>query len=102
MKVDSVSILGLSSIIGIEEIKDEPNLYNVYPTITTNEVEIYSATFSGKGFIYLSDALGKLILNKDLKENKTIINLHSLNEGIYFITIIDENYSKTFKVIKTE
>lgn len=102
LKMDSVSLLGSTSIIGVEELETKAEIFNVYPTITKSEVEIYTKNLSDKARIYLSDALGKLILTKEINQNNTTLSLNSLNEGFYFITITQGTYSKTFKVMKIE
>ena len=40
VKLDSVSIIGASNIIGINEVQEHSNTISVYPTITTDEVTI--------------------------------------------------------------
>ncbi len=102
LKMDTVSLLGANSLIGIKELENKVESYKAYPTITKDEVGIYSHANSGKYNIYILDALGKIILTKESVEKKTTVDLTGLSEGFYFIKIIEGNYSKTFKIMKIE
>jgi hypothetical protein len=102
LKMDTVSLLGSNSVIGVKELENKAESYNVYPSFTNGDVGIYSRSNSGKGYVYLSDAMGKMIIRKELDKKNTNLDLHGLSEGFYFITITENNYSKTFKVMKIE
>lgn len=102
VKIDSnySSITGGPSIVGINETtKHEDDLF-VYPTVTSSDVVLENNTNSILS-IYVSDCLGCVLYQSKNKEFKTKLDFSNFNEGIYFITLSVDNYSKTFKVIKS-
>lgn len=100
LKLDSVSVYGATSMVGINEpIKTETNFY-VYPTVTNGDV-ILENNSDFKADVYISDCVGKLIHRTKSTQLETRLDFSAFTEGIYFITVSDGNRSKTFKVIKS-
>jgi hypothetical protein len=102
VKIDSnySSVTGGPSIVGINEAVKHEDDFFIYPTVTTGDVILENNTNSITD-IYVSDCLGKLIYRARSKEFKTKLDLGNFSEGLYFITISENNYSKTFKIIKS-
>lgn len=100
LKLDSVSIFGATSIVGINEPKKDVDYFAVYPTITNNAVTIENTSNTPVNII-ISDCLGRLVYQTKNREFKTLLDISHFNEGVYFITISENNYSKTFKIIKS-
>lgn len=50
--------------------------------------------------VAIYDVQGKIITTRILKNDETKINIESLLNGIYFVKVTSENYSKTEKIIK--
>jgi len=82
---------------------------SVYPNPSVDHliVETNSHSLSRKTFYYqLFDLNGKLINNKKIEDNRTIINMSTLTSGSYFLKIIQRGNdlsspnTKTFKIIK--
>jgi hypothetical protein len=48
----------------------------------------------------ITNALGQVILRGDLIEGKNNIDITEYSNGIYFIRLSDDNYSKTLKIVK--
>jgi hypothetical protein len=100
LKLDSVSLLGATSMVGINEPQEKQNNFSVYPTITNSEVVIENNSATQVN-IYISDCLGKLIYQTKNNESVTKLDLSGFNEGIYLVTLSNTSFSKTFKVIKS-
>ncbi len=48
----------------------------------------------------LTNALGQIIENKTHNSNNVTLNVHELQEGIYFLTVTINEKNKTYKIIK--
>ena len=70
----------------------------IYPNPTSDYVIINSDTLGNYEYnVY--DSSGKMVFEeKDKFDNK--ISLNGITKGIYFIEIISNEFSKTFKIIK--
>ncbi len=74
----------------------------IYPNPVKDNLEI-SINYSGNLSFTLYGIDGKMVVSetKNIRDNKTSLNVERLNTGIYFLQIIDqENTSQTLKVIK--
>lgn len=101
VKVDSTSIIGSPSIIGINEPSELKNNFSVFPTLAKDEITIEAAGNKEELRIYITDCLGHLISSSKTKEELTTLNISDFAEGIYFITVSENYISKTFKIIKS-
>lgn len=68
----------------------ESNGFSLYPNPTSNSFTISNSTTVLIKEIQLFDVAGKLVLTKDISENKTI-HTSSLSKGIYTVTLLDNN-----------
>jgi hypothetical protein len=86
---------GLSS----ETIGDD---ISIYPNPATNSIILdytgYQVSDKCELWIYSID--GKLLLNNNLKDKTTIIDVDSYESGIYYIRIMSSNETRTRKFIK--
>ncbi len=88
---------------GIESVSDFKFGTIPNPTSGILEINILTTTNIGsKANIRISDVLGKNIYESILlNPNKVThrLDLHHLNDGIYFVTIYNEKYKKTERII---
>lgn len=101
VKIDSISLIGASSVIGVQELQNGSSNIVLYPTLTRDYVSIANMDLENK-HITIYNQLGQEIYNTYTNDSNFNLNLSSVNEGVYFITIISRNFTKTFKVIKQE
>ena len=91
---DNKVIIIKDSTLGLSETEDKSTL-SIYPNPTTDYLNIKSDLKIKE--IQISDINGRIINNLDLQDHK--INLTSLQIGIYFAKITDENGKITTKKI---
>lgn len=92
----------ISVVSEIEQTKDIYLMCTIYPNPTTNFLTLKIENFNNKNLSYqLYDIQGKLLENKKMNENNTIIVMKNLVPAIYFLKVIKENKEiKIFKIIK--
>ncbi|HWY12625.1 MAG TPA: T9SS type A sorting domain-containing protein [Bacteroidia bacterium] len=103
VKIDSNynNVTGGPSIVGINEPQKHANNFSIYPTVTKDEITIDADPSIKEIIIYVSDCLGNVLMKTKRKEINSTLSLGNFNEGFYFITVSEGNFSKTFKVIKS-
>jgi hypothetical protein len=87
---------------GIEEAKGMDLLLSVYPNPATEYLilKVDNIDLSALSF-QLFDITGKLLQNKRITSNETIIDMNILVPSTYFLKVIQSNEAvKTFKIIK--
>jgi hypothetical protein len=89
--------------LGIEDIEELEDDFSVYPNPTTNTiiVDFSKATnnFYGNN-IELYNAVGQLIIQKKISSNKVQLDLNSMPEGIYILSVQIEGVRINKKIIK--
>jgi hypothetical protein len=75
----------------------------VYPNPANEFVKLNITGKEGNDLTYqLIDVLGKILIEKKIESNETLISLSGFSDAIYFIKVIGKNKElKTFKIIKT-
>lgn len=95
---DSLKV-SCTSTVGINDVEDgNINIVSVFPNPAINNIYIQASTSINE--VYLTDLNGKVIssyLNVDKSE--FTINTENINNGFYFIKLIDSNNISTFKKI---
>lgn len=99
VKMDS-TFFGSQKIVSVSENKAEENLVNVYPTLTNDIINISINYLPKNIFFFVSNSLGERLNVQPNKNGQ--ISLANFGNGIYFVTILCESYSKSFKVIKID
>jgi triacylglycerol esterase/lipase EstA (alpha/beta hydrolase family) len=87
---------GLTSTLNNEDFITN-NYFSIYPNPTTSKVNIKSNSKFNEFEIY--NVLGQKVLFSKVIENQEI-DISSLNSGTYFLTLKNEELTKTTKVIK--
>ena len=81
----------------------EPDLttkFKIFPNPATDIVIIEKIETSEKPYVIITNISGQELLHKRLLENKTLISLDWLENGIYFLKVIDNNTVEVRKLIK--
>ena len=91
-----LTINGTSNISNANDFE-----FRIYPNPAEDYVNIISAYDNFKGLnMKITDVSGKLILIKNITSNKTEINISKLNQGIYFVEIMNDSEIFRTKFIK--
>jgi hypothetical protein len=72
---------------GIPAAFDKNKLFSIYPNPANNRLTILSGNNSSLGSIKLSDLAGKEIVNRNISENKILLDVKNISNGAYFISI---------------
>jgi len=89
----------ISTTVGINETTIHLEM-SVYPNPTTNYLTLKTEDNANLSY-QLYDLQGKVIENKKVNANSTIITMEGLPKATYFLTVTDNKSTvKTFKVIK--
>ena len=83
---------------GVEDQFVTTVLVNVWPNPATSTVNIKGENLEA---VYMYNAMGQLILTVDVQDadNQSVIDVSSLNGGIYFMNIISQNGGSTLKKV---
>ncbi len=84
------------TFVGIEGL--ESGIMNIYPNPTNGIFNIESFGFD-EYKLEVCDVNGNVIINRDIHEDSYQIDMSKYPKGIYFITVILENETKTGKLI---
>jgi len=86
-------------VTGIEEDSFGSGI-NLYPNPTSNNTIIDLGTITGVD-IFIMDITGKVVYSKENEtRNQVNLNTTSLNKGLYFVTIQNDNQNRVLKLIK--
>jgi len=90
----------ISSSTGVNEILSEANT-SIYPNPTTDVLNINLRNL-GHQVIDMSvyNSIGKVVMTKQLTQQNNTIHIESLTNGVYFVSLKNGNYTKSYKVIK--
>ena len=84
--------------LGVEELFAEE--FAMFPNPAIAEVEINLPKNIRKGFIFVTDQNGKIVLTSKIKESNKILNVSSLPTGMYFLNFETLFGNITKKIIK--
>ncbi len=89
-------------VTGIDDAKDIDLGLSAYPNPTTDHLTLKVTDYdSNKLSYHLYDVNGKLIENKEIVGDETLIRMTNLESSIYILKVTDKNkVVKTFKIIK--
>lgn len=79
--LDAVGVIHQNLSAGI--ISDDTNLFQVFPTVTSHQIQINSSTSLGE--VQLISLEGKVIYDVNVPDQQHVINVENLNQGIYLI-----------------
>ena len=74
----------------------------ITPNPTSDFVSISFPNFTASARIEIADALGKIVVNKEIviNSNEYLFATEGISEGIYYLSIINGNNKNTFKIVK--
>ena len=87
--------------IGLSISEEEFVRFNVYPNPVTNLLNIQIPSSTEPTNLKIYNVLGKLILNRDITQSETKLDVSSMASGIYILSFESNKGSKTFKLIKS-
>ncbi len=95
-KVSKTVNVGVVSGLREERI----NIISIHPNPAKSQITVKTAAkLVGSDYI-IHDLLGKIVLIGKLNAENTIIELGNLSGGVYMLSIEDNNFTQTIKVIK--
>ena len=86
------------TIVGLNENTNDLE-FNVYPNPCDNLLSI-DIDLLNQSSITISDISGKIIYHQKLNFMQTILDVSSLNSGIYFLELLSDNKKQIKKIIK--
>ena len=86
------------TIVGLNENTNDLK-FNVYPNPCDNLLSI-DIDLLNQSSITISDISGKIIYQQKLNFMQTILDVSSLNSGIYFLELLSDNKKQIKKIIK--
>ena len=88
--------INLTNSGGVETINSN---FQIYPNPSKNQLFIELDKWSIYSQLTITDLNGKKILTQQLKERKTILDISSFLEGVYLISLQNENFTTHQKLI---
>ena len=86
-------------LTGIAELSTH-ELFNVYPNPTKNNITIETYGSFTKSSITIYDITGRKVMEKELLQNKTGIEISRLASGVYYLRLTNDNSVAGSKFIK--
>lgn len=87
-----------SSVTGIQE-STLSNSFSIYPNPANNIIHINTSTSLTNESYNIVNTLGQTVLDGKLENEHSIINIETLQSGIYFLQLGDKK-SQSYKIIK--
>ncbi|MFK5856062.1 MAG: T9SS type A sorting domain-containing protein, partial [Bacteroidota bacterium] len=73
---------------------------SVYPNPTSDLINIHiSNEISGNANLVITDMSGKMVLNSTIVNSEVTLNSSDFNSGLYFVTVIGDNFRETKKLV---
>lgn len=85
----------------VEELTNDVNI-QVYPNPVVNYLTINMGDYQNQATFTLYDTQGKLLKTEKIKNTFSTINFSIYAKGVYFLSVLDNQYKKlkTYKIIK--
>lgn len=100
--VDSISILqNVSACTGIADVLTDSNGINLFPNPTSGNITIAVGNVTEKMSVEIYDAVGRLIVKKEIIEKQTMVTMEDFSAGIYVYKVYSaDGIAKQGKLIK--
>ncbi|TRX58867.1 T9SS type A sorting domain-containing protein [Fulvivirga sp. M361] len=94
----------LTVVAGIENETIQLDLeVSAFPNPTIDFLTIKAKNLSGKTEAMLFDINGRLLKNRLIKHQETLINMTGMVDAVYLLKILDDSgHLKTFRIVKNE
>jgi len=93
--------LELALNIGLSVEEEKENGFKIFPNPVSNTLYIKAFYENEPMSLGIYNVLGKVVLQKEITEANTDIDVTSLATGMYIISLKSNSTSKTFKLIKS-
>lgn len=97
--ITTVSLL-VSECTGLLNNTAVSNSYRIFPNPTNGEFSVEFSNASNREY-HITDLTGRLILNHSSNEIKINFNLNGFADGIYYLTVSNNDLNEVIKIIKT-
>lgn len=74
-------------------------LASVYPSPSNGLVNINLGTYAQKANVLVTDAVGRTVVVTNIKDRVATIDLSKFNNGVYFVTLTDNDNTITRKIV---
>lgn len=93
------------SVVGVEEIEANANNIKIYPTPSSNQLNIEYEHYNSETIqLEVQNLLGQTVYSETLKTNigkqTKMLDISSLNNGVYFILLKNKTNTSTAKFVK--
>ena len=89
--------IGINSCGELNTVNESSISIEVFPNPAKNKFEIVHSL--GTANLIISDTQGKRVLIRENITSEQMIDISSLNRGVYFVTLANSHYSKHIKLI---
>ena len=83
---------------GVEQI--EKTSINIYPNPASNQITIDYPAFIPKSVLIIYDINGQELMQKNMTDRKTLLDITNLQKGIYFVKLFTNESVKVIKILK--
>ena len=97
----TVTVTVTDNTLGVEENSFEIKNIKLYPVPTKDILNIKIPNNIEKGHLKLFDINGKLVMEKELENETSVLSLQNLQDGIYILKITIDNKTISKRVIKS-
>lgn len=95
-----VAVLTVNDNVGLSDVEQD-DLFSIYPNPAHNQITITVSPQLIHSNYVIYDNMGRSVLSGKINSESTLIDLESLNGGVYFLQI-GENLKQTVKLMKVE
>jgi hypothetical protein len=103
VKTNSNYVLCVSGnpTLSLQTIESHTSI-KIAPNPSSDLVLISFPSFTTSAKIEIVDALGKIVLNKEIviNSNEYLLDIERISQGMYYLSIINGNIKNTYKIIK--
>ena len=85
---------------GLHEFNNNANVFAIYPNPAVDKITIENISITKNQTISIYDIQGQLLLQQQMQEAKTIINIVTFAKGLYFLKVENENGIAVKKFVK--
>jgi hypothetical protein len=98
--IDDVYIMDCDDTLGIKEIGNN-NSISIYPNPVTDNITINAGDLRNEIYdLRIYDVIGNLVLEKNIANNKTSIDVSTFSSGVYVVEVRTENGIEVKKFLK--
>ncbi len=95
----SATLMAIGASVGINELTDG-NYFSVLPNPANDILSIELKTTNDiNATIEITNTIGQVVLSSSLKNNKEVLNITQLSNGVYFVKVLSTNKQIGFKKI---